>query len=168
MNSIAKLFDKLVNSSLANAIFIIIGVIVGLLVSFNTIDTKPATADDYAPLINIQDIMIDNFDTIYTQPGTKMYIHDNDILVILENDECLIRSYFSNDKKYLYTEKEDKYTIGLMIAGFIFFTFIITLSIWISIILILILLSALFEYLHGMIVTRKTYKNIVQSKDVDD
>lgn len=66
MKSMAKLFNKLENSDLSNAIIIIIGVIVGLLVSFNTLDTKPATANDYAPLINIQNIMINDFDTIYT------------------------------------------------------------------------------------------------------
>jgi len=167
MKSIIKLFDKLVNSYLANVIFMIIGIFVGLIVSFNTLDTKPATADDYAPLINIQNTMMGNFDTIYTQPGARMYIHNDDILVILENNECLIRSYFSNDKKYLYTEKEDKYSFSAMIVGFIFFTFIITVAIWISIILILILLSAFFEYLYGMITTHKTYKNITQGRDID-
>lgn len=93
-----------------------------------------------------------------------MYIHDDDILVVLENDECLIKSYFSNDKKYLYTEKEDKYSLAVIIIGFILFTFCITISIWFSIMLIFALLSHFFEYLSSKITT---HKNITQGGDID-
>ena len=165
MNSKAvKFIEKMLNSSFANAVIVIIGIIISLVFTFNILDTKPATNDDYKPLFQAQDLIIDDFNRVYNYPNSKVSINDSNIVVTLGNSECSLKIYFDKAKTYLHTEKYDNYDGFIFVFGILFFGLIFASLFWLISIFLLCLLHSFLVWLSN----RKSnkYDNITHSGDI--
>lgn len=96
-------------------IFIIVGVFSGFL-NFNDLDVTPATENDYKPLMEIQNDIIDDFNNVYKYPDNEINISENQISIFMDSDECSITSYFDKQYNYLYTERKDNIDASFEIA----------------------------------------------------
>lgn len=127
----------------------------------------PATESDYKPLLEIQEKITANFDSVYTFTNTDIDITDENIVVSIDNDECALKSYFNREKQYLYTEKIDKadfsYNTNLVISIIVGILGGI-LTIGLVFILILVITTVL-ELIDS--ISRKTTKKKTYGGDID-
>lgn len=77
---------------------------------FVLIDSTPATNEDYAQLINQQQEITKNFNTVYSYDNYQISPAKDNIKVILSNKECKLICQFDKNLKYLNHEKSDSYT----------------------------------------------------------
>lgn len=99
--------EILINNKLTYVVIILIGFTVGFLLSYFELDSTPATIEDYAPLLEIQNDILDNFNNVYHYDNTDINLIEKNIVVSTYNDECSINIFFDQDLNYLYTEKKD-------------------------------------------------------------
>lgn len=111
--------ETLLNSKLTYVIIILIGFTAGFLMCYFDFDTTPATAEDYAPLLEIQDDILDNFNNVYHYDNTDIDLVQNNIIVSVSNDECSINIFFDENMNYLYTEKKDNIDFSETIVIFL-------------------------------------------------
>lgn len=76
---------------------------------FGLVDSTPATQNDYAPLIQQQEEIANNFNTIYSYDNYKIEPIQNDVEVTLSNKECELICKFDKNLKYLSSKKSDLY-----------------------------------------------------------
>lgn len=137
MNSkVAKSIDKLTDQSWFENLILTIGVIIGIIISFYIIDYTPATEQDYKQLLEIQDLIIQDFNNVYNYPDADITITDNNIKVFIENDECSLNIMFNKAQKYMYTENSDKSVNTLAFLFLLLFISIPTAILFLIVILI--------------------------------
>ena len=120
----AQKFDdfmcNLIESKLFYITIFIIGGLLWGIINFYSVDYMPATESDYNSLLQVQESIVSNFDSVYTFNNTDIDITDETIIVCIDNDECALKSYFNKNKQYLYTEKFDKadfsYTTNIIVS----------------------------------------------------
>ena len=113
---------KLFNSVTFLALTFIVGFVISASITYSQLDFDYATEQDYKPLYQIQETIINDFDNVYSYSNTVIDITDSNIIVFIYGDDCYLKTYFDKTKGYDFTEKTDT-----------------TNPIWISIIIVLLI-----------------------------
>ena len=115
--------EKLLRNAITYILLFVIGFSIGFTIAYFEFDSTPATADDYAPLLEIQNDICKDFDNVYHYDNIDIDVVSpkNNIVVSTYNAECSIDIFFDNDLNYLYTEKNDNIdfpkSIAIMISS---------------------------------------------------
>lgn len=150
-SKISKFIKKVMNNDNFIPILFIIGALIGILFSYNIVDIEPATQEDYKPLLEIQTILIEDFDNVYNYPDANIYVTDNNIKVAVENEQCGLNMVFDKSKNYLYTKSEDKATsIIIFIICIIPFGFMGAITFFLISIIVLLILGEFFDWLYDI------------------
>lgn len=86
---------------------IIIGIILCIFI-FLSIDSTPATNNDYAPLVTQQKQISKDFNIIYSYDNYQITPSKDNIQVILSNKECRLICTYDKNFKFVSSEKYDK------------------------------------------------------------
>lgn len=111
------------NSTLDWVVFgfwVLIALVIGVLMFF-TIDTIPATPEDYEPLVSRALLVEEKPIKMLEQKG-NIRITDDEILLEIENRECKIVASYSRDFEFQGVEKKDKshpIVLAIMASGVI-------------------------------------------------
>lgn len=73
-----------------------------------TIDHKPATNNDYAPLIVQQETISKDFNKLYSYDNFEIVPLKDSIKVTFENEECELICNFNKDLQFIGYSKSDK------------------------------------------------------------
>lgn len=93
---------------------IIIGIVIGIIILVK-LDTVPATANDYEPLMEQASAIEGNRDLLLRTDG-NFNVKDEVITIIFENSECKLSVKYDQDIKILSTTKYDKsYSLSAII-----------------------------------------------------
>lgn len=87
--------------------FIIFGIIIGLILSIPFYKVSRPTSEDYQTVIESQNLIIQNFDNIYSLDDFDITTSDGKIVASINSNSCCMKMYFDNNKTYLYSEKAD-------------------------------------------------------------
>ena len=76
-------------------------------ISYNMLDSIPATDDDYKPLLEQQETITKDFNEIYNYDNYTILPVDDYVFVTLSNDQCKVHYYFNKNLEYIDYKKED-------------------------------------------------------------
>ena len=105
-----KHVDKTNGERIFNWILVGIGLLIAVVVSvlfYIRKDTEPATPEDYESLVN-RVLLIQDDPTKMLQEDGNIIMSGDEILLILENNECKIRASFNRNFQLQTMEKKDK------------------------------------------------------------
>lgn len=163
-----KLIQKVLDSNHIISSLLIIGFIIGACIAIYVIDYTPATENDYKPLLEIQDNIIKDFDSVYNYPDADINMSKSTISVSVKNEECGLNIIFDKDKNYLYTEKDDySASVFIFIFGILLYGVILSGGFMILSSIGLIVLQSFLEWLYEKHEKKKNQKANNSSRDID-
>lgn len=149
-DKIDKFITKILNSIIITVLIFVTGFTITATFLYNVLDFKYATNKDYEPLYQIQETIINNFDTVYSYTNTDIDITDSNIIVFIYSEDygCYLKTYFDKTKTLQSTEKVDNtHPICFSIIILIVVSIIGSMLFYLSYILILSLIDKLFHYI---------------------
>ena len=152
MNSkIAKSIDKITEQPWFDYLIITIGIIIGVIISFYIVDYTPATEEDYKPLLEIQELIIHDFNNLYNYPDADITITDKNIKIFIENNECSLNIIFDKAQNYMYTENSDKSAnILLFIVAILVICITTSVALLFGILILAFFLMLIFEEIYNL------------------
>lgn len=87
--------------------FVIFGIIIGFILSIPFYKTFRPTSEDYQAVIESQNLIIQNFDNIYSLDNFDITTSEGKIVASINSNTCRMKVYFDNNKTYLYSERAD-------------------------------------------------------------
>lgn len=138
-------------------IFFVIGFLLSL---FYMVDSTPATENDYAPLIEQNSAIVQDFNTVYTYDNYVITPDKKNITVELSNEQCkLLCTYDKNHKFISYEEKDSAVSkfgaIFVSLLGGCLFTYVGTTLFAIVLPFILYYLLVFLEWFCLLLVGRR-------------
>ena len=162
-------FDKFITKLLNNIVVIILLFVIGFGTTgtflYNAMDFKYATDEDYKPLYQTQQNILNDFDAVYTFSNTDIDITDSNIIVKIYGDDCYLKTYFDKTRTYKNTEEIDLTDpIWFSVLGIIIISAIGSVVFFLLLMLILVLMDTTFYN----ITNRKKKKKAKKERDIDN
>lgn len=107
-----KKFINFVNKEMSGkthymSYFVIFGIIIGFILSIPFYKVSRPTSENYQAVIESQNLIIQNFDNIYSLDDFDITTSDGKIVASINSKTCRMKVYFDNNKTYLYSERAD-------------------------------------------------------------
>ena len=129
-----KVYNFIDDKIRGNDGFHLAGIIIGAGILFFALlflfDTTPASANDYKPLMQQKEAIVQNFNTLYTYDNYTIAPQENNIKVTLSNDQCSLTCLFDKNLNIISCKEVDlaqskiavlgvSLFIGFIVGGFI-------------------------------------------------
>lgn len=105
-------FTRLINKEMSGKThfmpyFVIFGIIIGFILSIPFYKASRPTSENYQAVIESQNLIIQNFDNIYSLDDFDITTSEGKIVASINSNTCRMKVYFDNNKTYLYSERAD-------------------------------------------------------------
>ena len=87
--------------------FLICGILGFALMFFCVVDSTPATKVDYAPLIEQNSVIQEDFNKVYNYDNYEILPSENNIKVTFSNDQCKLACTYDKNFKFIKDKKID-------------------------------------------------------------
>lgn len=142
---------------------VLVGFIVGVILTFCNTDLTPASQKDFEPLYTQKELLENDFSSVYGMNNAKITISDDSNVVNLDSEECKLILTFDKDFNLISTEEVDHSDS----IGFTIFISII-MGIASTFIFFVIFIVFLLAYLIILAVCETISKKIFKKNETND